>query len=92
MMGVSRKVLLWAVLIIAIAIITFSVTSYAASDNSCDFRSYTRALKSCDKYGNCILQDFLVECCGSYISSIVPLGNFIPVPTDHAESILGWCE
>ena len=92
MMGISRRTLFWAVLVLIIIIIAFSIVSYASGDAPCDFRSFTKAVKSCDRYGNCILQDFFVECCGSQISKIVPIGNFISVSADHNENDFEWCE
>jgi len=91
-MRLSKSVFLWLVIVIIMAIMAFSMASYANDEDACDYHSYTTAIKSCDKYGSCLLQDFLVECCGSYISKVTATGNFMAVPRNHTDSALLLCE
>ena len=85
------KIFLAIILVILAAIVAFSSSSYA-KDSLCDYRSYTMAMKMCDTKSECLMQDFVIECCGNRVTNITSIGNFMPVDKDHRESSLGWCE
>jgi hypothetical protein len=89
----GKMFLLGGFLITVIAIAAFSVSSYASGKSDlCDYRSYTRTIKMCNANGSCLMQDFLVECCGGHVTNITSIGNYMPVPKNHRESNIGWCD
>lgn len=55
-----------------------------------DYHSLTKALVICDRYGQCVAQDFYVECDGAYITNITAIGTGVRVGAD-AKGLEEWC-
>ncbi|MBN2202702.1 MAG: hypothetical protein JW700_00750 [Candidatus Aenigmarchaeota archaeon] len=69
-----------------------SVAAFALRDQP-QYHSYTRTIKSCDRQGNCVLRDLLVQCSGEDVLDITFIGKSLDVPESFDSGDLSkWCK
>jgi hypothetical protein len=71
----------------------FSGPAKALSDAASDYHSFTKAIINCDNYGNCIGQDYYVQCEGRYIMNMTPVSDGVVIQNYNGVlRIKDWCE
>ena len=91
-----REFYLFIIFVVASIMGAVIVQGYAADSLKIDvgvahdYHSLTKAIVICDKYNQCVAQDFYVECDGAYIVNITAIGTGVRVGAD-AKGLEEWC-